>query len=111
MERRYNAEKKNAKTLKQNLDQAHAELTVTKRKLMSAQRKKTEGVSNKKYKALLRKWMKMKKKLKLAMMELEDRTNFYRRQMAQFKKKQAKLLKKQKGSLKNGGVKFVFVDD
>lgn len=37
MERRYNAEKKNARTLKQNLDQAHAELAVTKRKLMSAQ--------------------------------------------------------------------------
>merc|ERR1711894_336506 len=113
MERRYNAEKKNARTLKQNLDQAHAELAVTKRKLMSAQRKKTGGVSDKKYKALLRKWMKMRKKLKLALMELEDRSNYYRRQLANFKKKQAKLLRQQKAMLKNKkeGVKYVFIDD
>ena len=37
MERRYNAEKKNAKTLKQNLDAYAAELAVTKRKLMSSE--------------------------------------------------------------------------
>lgn len=80
---------------------------------MMNRRKKTGGVSDKKYKALLRKWMKMRKKLKLALMELEDRSNYYRRQLANFKKKQAKLLRQQKAMLKNKkeGVKYVFIDD
>lgn len=47
------------------------------------------------------------------MMELDDRTNYYRRQLAQFKKKQQKWLRQQKAMLKNKkeGVKYVFIDD
>merc|ERR1712130_722059 len=71
------------------------------------------NISNAKYNALLRKWMNQRKKLKLAMLEMTDRTNFYRRQIAEFKKKQKKWLRGQKNLMKGkkDAVKFVFIDD
>eukprot|EP01084_Bolivina_argentea_P153382 267448_1 len=100
--------------MKREFDSVLAELSITKRKLMTAQRKGGKGgTSDAKYKALLRKWMNEPKKLKLALMEFEDRASFHRRQIANFKKQQTKWLRQQKSTLKSKkhAVKFVFMDD
>ena len=76
-------------------------------------RKKGGDTDSAKYRALLRKWMKNKKRLKLALMDLQDRTNYYKRQIAAFKKKQSKWLREQRALLKNSKelVKYIFIDD
>merc|ERR1712228_963801 len=93
LQKRYNAEQKGSKKLKRTIGSLEAELTLTKRKLMTAQKGGKGKNSNDQYK---RKWIKERKKLKLATLEFQDRANQYRRQLAAFRKKQAKWLRQQK---------------
>merc|ERR1712048_789212 len=60
-----------------------------------------------------RKWIQERKKLKMAQLEFQDRANNYRKQLAAFRKRQAKWLRQQKNAIKGkkAAVKYVFIDD
>jgi len=105
--------KKNVRELRKSVDDKEATIKTLRRQLKNAGKGKAPVGDDKIIKQLKREIANLKKRLKLALRDLDKQARYYQQQLRRFKQDQQKWINRQRDVHKNKGVvvKYCFIDD
>jgi len=105
--------KKQNRDLRKKVNSLEEEIAILKRQLKNAGKGKKPVGDDKIIKQLKREIANLKKRLKLALRDLDKQARYYQQQLKRFKQDQQKWINRQRDVHKKKGVvvKYVFIDD
>jgi len=105
-------EKKTVRELRKSVNDKEARIKALERQLKKAGKGKKEVGNDKVVKQLKREIANLRKRLKLALRDLDKQARYYQQQLRRFKQDQQKWITRQRDVAKKGiVVKYVFIDD